>query len=53
MSIGLLFDMKKLNSLFSYLLFLREHLAPNAPQEVNINDTIRTKIIKQLDNPHR
>ncbi|CAF4918043.1 unnamed protein product, partial [Rotaria sp. Silwood1] len=31
----------------------REHLAPNAPQEVNINDTIRTKIVKQLDNPDR
>ncbi|CAF4872363.1 unnamed protein product, partial [Rotaria magnacalcarata] len=31
----------------------REHLAPNAPQEVNINDTIRTKIIKQLENPSR
>ncbi|CAF0794481.1 unnamed protein product [Rotaria sordida] len=31
----------------------QEHLAPNAPQEVNINDTIRTKIIKQLDNPNR
>lgn len=31
----------------------REHLAPNAPQEVNINDTIRTRIIKQLDNPTR
>jgi len=30
-----------------------EHLAPNAPQEVNINDTIRTKIIKQLNNPSR
>ena len=34
-------------------LFLSEHLAPNAPQEVNINDTIRTKIIKQLNNPSR
>ncbi|CAF0742415.1 unnamed protein product [Rotaria sordida] len=31
----------------------REHLAPNALQEVNINDTIRTKIIKQLENPSR
>ncbi|CAF4355847.1 unnamed protein product, partial [Rotaria magnacalcarata] len=30
-----------------------EHLAPNAPQEVNINNTIRTKIIKQLENPYR
>jgi hypothetical protein len=43
----------KPNSLFPYLLFLREHLAPNALQEVNINDHIRTKIIKQLDNPNR
>ena len=34
-------------------LFLSEHLAPNAPQEVNINDTIRTKIIKLLNNPNR
>ncbi|CAF1167305.1 unnamed protein product [Adineta ricciae] len=34
-------------------LVYREHLAPNAPQEVNINDMIRTKIIKQLDNPTR
>ncbi|CAF4521486.1 unnamed protein product, partial [Rotaria socialis] len=31
----------------------REHLAPNAPQEVNINNTIRTKIIQQLENPYR
>ncbi|CAF0877532.1 unnamed protein product [Adineta ricciae] len=31
----------------------REHLAPNAPQEVNINDTIRTRIIKLLSNPNR
>ena len=30
-----------------------EHLAPNAPQEVNINDVIRTKIVKQLDQPTR
>jgi len=35
------------------LFFFSEHLAPNAPQEVNINDTIRTKIIKQLNNPSR
>jgi len=41
------------NNLFNILLFIREHLAPNAPQEVNINDTIRTKINKQLDNPNR
>ncbi|UJR23707.1 hypothetical protein I4U23_026688 [Adineta vaga] len=34
-------------------LVYREHLAPNAPQEVNINDTIRTKIIKLLTNPNR
>lgn len=32
---------------------LSEHLAPNAPQEVNVNDTIRTKIIKQIENPTR
>jgi len=31
----------------------REHLAPNAPQEVNINDTIRIRIMKQLGNPNR
>jgi len=34
-------------------LVYREHLAPNAPQEVNINDTIRTKIIKLLASPNR
>jgi len=38
---------------FVFFLFIREHLAPNAPQEVNINDTIRTRIIRQLDNPTR
>ena len=35
------------------LLVSSEHLATNAPQEVNINDIIRTKIIKQLNNPNR
>jgi hypothetical protein len=50
MSIGL-FDIQIDN--LNKFLFIREHLAPNAPQEVNINDTIRTKIIKQLDNPTR
>jgi hypothetical protein len=34
-------------------IIYREHLAPNALQEVNINDTIRTRIIRQLDNPTR
>jgi len=31
----------------------REHLAPNAPQEVNVNDTIRIKIMKEIENPSR
>ncbi|CAF0772180.1 unnamed protein product [Didymodactylos carnosus] len=31
----------------------REHLAPNAPHEVNINDMIRSKIVKQMTNPTR
>ena len=39
--------------IISLSLFISEHLAPNAPQEVNINDTIRTKIIKQLNSPSR
>jgi hypothetical protein len=43
-----------LNHLYLQLSFcFSEHLAPNAPQEVNINDMIRTKIIKQLNNPSR
>lgn len=40
-------------SSISFFFSSSEHLAPNAPQEVNINDTIRTKIIKQLTNPNR
>ena len=43
----------KRKSLSYFFLFPREHLAPNALQEVNINDTIRTRIIRHLDNPTR
>lgn len=38
---------------FHYLIIDREHLAPNAAQEVNINDTIRIRILKHMDHPDR
>lgn len=45
--------MREKFSIWYWTWLFSEHLAENAPQEVNINDTVRTKIIKQINSPTR